>query len=88
MPTMKMHREVEKKIADMHDELVEIKETLRNGFSTKMKFLERMQWWQLGVMVAIIAMLLGGLWYLYTTGEAQRIETIQYIRQLREVTGK
>ena len=53
-------------LKDLREGMIELKGKLTNGLSSRVKSIERMQWWQIGIMVGIIGMVLFGLWYFTT----------------------
>jgi hypothetical protein len=48
---------------------------LSNGFEARVKLIERMQWWQLSIMVLLVGILVGGLWYMAQASAARSRET-------------
>jgi len=74
----------EKEITNLMGTVSRIEGKLDNGFNSRIKVIEKMQYWQLGVMVAIITGLLVGLWFLTTRtmeADAKLLQQVQIIVQ-------
>jgi hypothetical protein len=74
----------EKEITNLMGTVSRIEGKLDNGLDSRIKVIEKMQYWQLGVMVAIITGLLIGLWYLTTRtmeADAKLLQQVQIIVQ-------
>jgi hypothetical protein len=74
----------EEEIGELTGSVARIEGKLDNGLSSRIKMIEKMQYWQLGVMVAIITGLLIGLWYLTTRtmeADAKLLQQVQIIVQ-------
>ena len=37
---------------------------LTDGLESRVRMIERMQWWQIGIMVTLVGVFVGGLWIL------------------------
>lgn len=59
---------------------VEIKTS--NGFDARIKFIEKMQWWQLGVLVALVTSIMAALWYMHVTDKDEHQRVIDRIEQI------
>ena len=45
--------------------MTDVEQTLFNGYGARIKFIERMQWWQIGLLVALVGGFAVGLWTMY-----------------------
>jgi len=67
-------------IGGIHEGLMKLSAKIENGLSSRVRLIERMQWWQLGIMVAIVGAVIGGLWLLYqaaATDQAKLLEMLE-----------
>jgi len=67
-------------IGGIQEGLIKLTAKIENGLSSRVKLIERMQWWQLGIMVAIVTAVIGGLWLLYqaaTNDQAKLVELLE-----------
>lgn len=58
-------------------QVARIEGKLDNGLSSRVRLIERMQWWQIGIMVAFFAFVLGAMVFLYQTGQSERAEVLR-----------
>ncbi len=50
--------------------LSRIEGELHDGLHSRVKLIERMQWWQIGIMVMLVGVLVAGLWVMLQRGSA------------------
>jgi hypothetical protein len=86
MSTMRKSKTLEKWVRQIVDEatsdirisLAQVQGKLDNGLTTRVRLIEKMQWWQIGIMITMVGALLGGMWVMLQRGsetarENQRI---------------
>ena len=77
----------EEDIAELTTAIARFEGKLANGLSARVKLIERMQWWQFGVMVAIIGIVISGLVFLWRDGQDRTQQMLnkldQHIEQQR-----
>ncbi len=56
--------------AELCERVAKIEGKLDNGITARIRFIERMQWWQIGIMVVIIGGLVAGMWTMLRQGSA------------------
>jgi hypothetical protein len=61
-----MHKSLE----ELSVRLARVEGKLDNGIGSRLKFVEKMQWWQIGILVVIIGGLVGGMWTMLRVGSA------------------
>jgi hypothetical protein len=61
--------------------MAEMQGKLSNGLESRVRQIERMQWWQIGIMVAMIGALIGGMWMMLQRGSLTARENQQLLLQ-------
>ena len=62
--------------------LSRIEGKLDNGINARIAWLTRIQWWQLGVMVTIIGMVIFGMWFFTTRTLSANDNLLKEVRAL------
>jgi hypothetical protein len=68
-------------IAALGIEVAHIKGKLSDGLECRVRTIEKMQWWQLGIMVTLVGVLIGGLWFM-ARESSQRSERMMQALEL------
>jgi hypothetical protein len=66
----------------LENKIAEIEGKIGNGLEARVRLIERMQWWQIGIMVAIIGALVGALWYLTTHTMDSNAEILRRVNEM------
>ena len=68
-------REVKQDVEELGKAVELIKGKLSNGLESRVRVIEKMQWWQIGIMVTLVGVLIGGLWYMAreSAGRSERM---------------
>ncbi len=56
----------EEELKGLNDGMIDLKAKLGNGLNKRVERIEKLQYWQMGVMVGIIGIVIFGLWYFTT----------------------
>ncbi len=56
----------EEELNGLNDGMIDLKAKLGNGLNKRVERIEKLQYWQMGVMVGIIGIVIFGLWYFTT----------------------
>jgi hypothetical protein len=68
-------------------EVMRLSTIVENGLSKRVEWIERMQWWQIGILVTLVGVVIGGLFILYQSGSSERLQVITELRHHIESTG-
>jgi len=95
MPKLAIHWSL---VDELHDikadvrtsglEIAELKGKLGDGLQSRVRAIEKMQWWQIGILVALVGTFIFGLWYLVEKSTAATRELNLLLKQHIEETNK
>lgn len=77
---------LEKDMREVKICMAHIEGKLGNGLESRVRQIEKMQWWQIGILVAIIAGLVGGMWTMLRQGSVTTRENQRILREHIERT--
>jgi protein-S-isoprenylcysteine O-methyltransferase Ste14 len=61
----------DKDMQELVKEFYVLKGTLENGLNARVKWIEQMQWWQIGIMLVFFGIILSGVFFMFQAGRAE-----------------